>query len=304
MRILRPLIICATLTLLCVNISPAGTVGDINNDGQIDLTEAIYALQVSSGAYPNINPSCQLTGKGTWTGETEYMACDVVTYDGSTYACSMNHISSDFVSEMSNWVLLTQTGPQGLPGVSPNQQCPGTSPMIGIDDAGQIICRTKTVFVSSDEVDGTLGFGSSGQTSYFNSYCNYLSDAAGLSGIYKAWISDSAGNSPSVNFTKPDLAYLLTDGTLVAANYVDLTDGRIETFINVDENGETVPGGPVWTGTHSGGNPSGHNCGSWSDNTSLGAIGHTAPSFDSAWSYNINNFLSCSELARVYCFEQ
>lgn len=89
----------------------AGIIGDIDNDGQISLTEAIYALQVSSGAYPNLNTSCQLTGRGGWSSAVAYNECDVITYDGSMYACNTAHTSASFISDQSNWSLLTQAEP-------------------------------------------------------------------------------------------------------------------------------------------------------------------------------------------------
>ena len=51
------------IALLLVSFTPgtmAGVVGDINNDGKIDLQEAIYALQVASGVYPSLDPSLVL----------------------------------------------------------------------------------------------------------------------------------------------------------------------------------------------------------------------------------------------------
>ena len=56
----------------------AGTVGDINNDGKVDLAEAIYALQVASGVYPSLDSSCLLVGKGNWDSGENYNPCDVV----------------------------------------------------------------------------------------------------------------------------------------------------------------------------------------------------------------------------------
>ena len=58
----------------------AGIVGDINNDGKIDLTEAIYALQVGSNVYPNLPLSCILAGRGPWVAGTNYLSCDVVEH--------------------------------------------------------------------------------------------------------------------------------------------------------------------------------------------------------------------------------
>jgi len=72
--------------MFCGTLS-AGIVGDINNDGKIDLGEAIYALQVAAGLYPNLDHSCLLVGKGSWATGASYNQCDVVEHNGSHYSC-------------------------------------------------------------------------------------------------------------------------------------------------------------------------------------------------------------------------
>lgn len=95
----------------------AGTVGDINDDGSIDLSEAIYALQVAAGTYPSLSPSCLLVGKGDWAAGEDYNPCDVVQYGGSTYACADPHIRNRHNDPTNStwWPPLTLIGPTGLP---------------------------------------------------------------------------------------------------------------------------------------------------------------------------------------------
>ncbi|SHH63448.1 carbohydrate-binding protein [Desulfofustis glycolicus] len=95
---------------------PAERAGDIDNDGKIGLTESIYALQVSAGAYPDLDRFCLLVGKDAWVTGFNYTECDVVTYDGSMYACTVPHTSATWESDMSNWILLSTEGPQGPAG--------------------------------------------------------------------------------------------------------------------------------------------------------------------------------------------
>ena len=64
---LKALFVLPALIIFSSQIALAGTVGDINNDGKIDLTEAVYALQVASGLYPALDPSCLLVGRGDWS---------------------------------------------------------------------------------------------------------------------------------------------------------------------------------------------------------------------------------------------
>jgi len=97
----------------------AGIVGDINNDGKIDLAEAIYALQVTSGIYPELPDSCILVGRGLWADGEGYNLCDVVEYSGSNYASILSHTSATGTNEPPDptyWTLLTTTGPQGSTG--------------------------------------------------------------------------------------------------------------------------------------------------------------------------------------------
>jgi hypothetical protein len=83
------------LSIWSSGTSSAGIVGDINSDGKIDLTEAIYALQVTMGVYPDLNVSCSLVGKGVWATGTNYLSCDVVVHDGLYYACIESHTSAE-----------------------------------------------------------------------------------------------------------------------------------------------------------------------------------------------------------------
>ena len=133
-----------SLLWLCLGGSAnTAIVGDINDDGKIDLAEAMYALQVAAGAFPDLEPSCQLAGKGVWAIATQYHECDVVTYDGDTYACSSDHTSSDFSADSDFWVLLTQEGPQGPAGDN------GAAIVYGDGSAGALTINSSTNWVTS-----------------------------------------------------------------------------------------------------------------------------------------------------------
>lgn len=94
--------------LLLPALSPAAVVGDIDGDGVIHLSEAIYALQVASGQYPSVSNSCQLEGKGDWVPYTTYAECDVVSSSGFHYISTTTHVSSkNFSDDSGNWTMLT-----------------------------------------------------------------------------------------------------------------------------------------------------------------------------------------------------
>jgi len=83
------------------------------------------------------------------------------------------------------------------------------------------------VFVTSESFDGNLGGIDGADTK-----CADAASAAGLGGNWKAWISDNATNA---SMRIIDAQYQLLDGTVVANNLDDLTDGKINAPIDLDE---------------------------------------------------------------------
>lgn len=111
--------IFSTLVLFSSPKSHAGIVGDINNDGKIDLQEAVYALRTASGVYSPLSASCVLSGRDIWSSGLMYQQCDVVVHDGTTYASLQAHESLAGLNEPPNaifWVALNLKGEQGEPG--------------------------------------------------------------------------------------------------------------------------------------------------------------------------------------------
>ncbi len=134
-----------------------------------------------------------------------------------------------------------------------------------------LCAETKTVFITSMDYDGDLG-GLSGA----DSICQAHADAAfpPLIGTYKAWLSDDT-NSPSTRFTR-SYNYTLVDGSKIARDWTDLTDGNIGHRMNVTEDGDTTPVVGVWTkSTVEGTVPSKsplHHCLNWSAVSSGGTL--------------------------------
>ena len=159
----------------------------------------------------------------------------------------------------------------------------------------------RVVFVSSATFTGGLGgVRAADQT------CSDLAVAAGLAGIYRAWLSDDAGRSPSVTFTRSDAPFVMTSGVRVADHWADLTDGTINNPIVIDEQGhqpDTVP--VVWTGTDPSGQPagSGATCRGWTD--ASGGVSGQVGVFDAiGLGWSVSPTIACDQLARLYCFEQ
>lgn len=162
----------------------------------------------------------------------------------------------------------------------------------------------KKVFTSSQRFSATFG-GLSGA----DAACQSLATTAGLSGTFKAWLSDSTG-SPNKRFTKSSLPYARVDGTVIAQNWTQLTSGHLAAAPSLDESGNRAPGNPyssylfVWTNTTAGGDMSStsYSCGDW--NSTAGASSYGM--FDYTNGYWTDGAVggSCTRQYPIYCFEQ
>lgn len=103
---------------------------------------------------------------------------------------------------------------------------------------------SKRVFLTSVQYSGDLG-GLAGA----DAKCQSRAEAGGLGGNWKAWISDSQTPASS-RVTRTSGQYLLINGSIVADNWGDLTDGTIQNAININEYGSSPNyGSCVWTST-------------------------------------------------------
>ncbi len=108
----------------------------------------------------------------------------------------------------------------------------------------------KTVFVTSAKFKGNLG-GLTGA----DAKCQAQADGPASivpSGTYLAWLSDGT-DSPDTRFTKSAHPYILPNGTKIAEDFTDLTDGSLLHSIDIDPTGEPVGLNFFWTGTNADG---------------------------------------------------
>lgn len=101
----------------------------------------------------------------------------------------------------------------------------------------------KIIFLTSAYYTGNLG-GLAGA----DEKCQTAATSAGLPGTYKAWLSNSS-TSAADRWTHSNLAYVRTDGEIIAADWANLVDGSmaLATTINANEYGQYVQGAPPQT---------------------------------------------------------
>jgi hypothetical protein len=156
------------------------------------------------------------------------------------------------------------------------------------------------VFVTEQEFTGDLG-GLQGA----DDKCQAAASNAGLSGTYKAWLSDSS-TSVAARFVNPVGPYVLTDGNQIAGSWADLTDGGLARPIDINERGVNTVGFSVWTYTIADGSAvsSGDNCSNWtlSGSDISGENGNPHRS-DVRWSLEPGT-VRCDAPLSLYCFQQ
>jgi hypothetical protein len=165
------------------------------------------------------------------------------------------------------------------------------------------VTQPKLVFVSSQTFSGNLG-GLEGA----DDTCSQLASSAGFPGSYRAWLGVLGVAAPDTRFTRSTLAYRLANGTTIAQNYDDLTDGSLLAPINVTESGESIAEALVWTSVKADGTAvsSVRNCDAWTNDVNpsfpwadVGIAGYT----DTLWTDEAG-IDSCGASNRIYCFQQ
>ena len=192
---------------------------------------------------------------------------------------------------------------QDLVGATTELQLEGTARDQAIADLDAD--RTKLVFVTS-----TVTTGSFGGSIVADRACNDAAAAAGLPGLFRAWVGQRSVTSPNVDYRAPvnhftpGKRYVLSDGRPVAYGWADLTDGTLINPIDLDEWGQPVAG-KVWTGIQADGRtvPGGSPCQNWSNGASSAGIVGLIGSTGSTWSFNPVYEMCWLDLP-FYCFEQ
>ena len=171
---------------------------------------------------------------------------------------------------------------------------------------GQSTCAPpKQVFLSSMKlVPSTLG-----SLEAADAFCQMLATNATLSGLYKAWLSDSA-QGPAQRFERALGRYVRTDGMVVTEQgWMGLVNNQMQVSINVDEHGSVITErfrtltNTTPRGEPDSGGADGTFCDNYTGSAGRGLTGDEQSTFlqwsDAGWTP-----APCDQEWRVYCFEQ
>lgn len=156
------------------------------------------------------------------------------------------------------------------------------------------------VFITNQTYNANLG-GLAGA----DAKCQASADDTGLGGIWKAWLSDSVTAALS-RLSQSTNAYSLINGTIIANNWADLTDGNLKAPININEKGAAV-NDYTFTNTTASGQVYGSgygNCVNWSGTSDTYIVGWSGSSGSGWTDYWGGGSRWCSFPAKLYCFEQ
>ncbi|MGB1014521.1 MAG: hypothetical protein ACPG4T_10340 [Nannocystaceae bacterium] len=187
--------------------------------------------------------------------------------------------------------------------VQAGEECDGQA------NCNESCIRDRYVFVTKKTHDGN--FKSSGMLSGIevaHSICRARAIAAGIKSDADvlAWLSDTT-TSPAERFFRSPGRYVLTDGTVVANSWDDLTDGTLEHPINLSEEGESPDSVSIWSNTAADGTLlSDQTCENWSSSSDdiYSRVG-SRNEFTSEWTNREPPLaIPCSVTFSIYCFEQ
>jgi uncharacterized protein DUF1554 len=160
---------------------------------------------------------------------------------------------------------------------------------------------TNLIFVTTATYTGNLG-GLAGA----DAKCQSVATAGGLTGTYKAWLSDST-TSAAMRMTHAANPYVVFDGTEISATWTTLTSSKFLTPIDESQVGGTVSSTP-WTNTQADGTISvattADDCDDWTTaaSTSVGLVGNTTME-GKPWTAG-NPPVGCNSALPLYCVEQ
>jgi hypothetical protein len=170
----------------------------------------------------------------------------------------------------------------------------------GTCEGGDCVLR---VFLTLETFDGNLG-GLAGA----DAACQSEARAAGLSGTYRAWLSDSTAWA-GTRVTHTAARYVRIDGQTVASGWGDLTDGDLDAAIAVTVAGTVGSASTttVYTNTNVDGGPSSttDTCNDWTSDAGMNVYVGDSAYQNFWWTGDGHSIAYCNyPAAKLYCFEQ
>lgn len=182
--------------------------------------------------------------------------------------------------------------------------------VMGVDWIGNLSCKGDCTFDTSECIfpkriifvsSRTYQVGDFGSIGGADAICDNSANLAGLSGGFKAWLSDSSQNARDLILPDEEILFYRTDNVKIAENAADLLDGTIQNQINRNEYG-TINGTSVWTGTDEFGYAvAGQNCEDWAKSNKKSTIGDSNEK-DSQWTNDLSD-ANCGLLRSIYCIQ-
>jgi hypothetical protein len=136
--------------------------------------------------------------------------------------------------------------------------------------------------------------------------CSDAAHLQGNAGNWTAWLSDNTADAVDRIFDSGGKPYQTIDGTIIADNLADLTDGTLDAPIIIDEAGNEVTFElDVWSATDANGQYSTQGtCVNWSDPAPGKAGIGTAGATDEKWTNKGGGDDCDTGYNRLYCFAQ
>jgi hypothetical protein len=156
---------------------------------------------------------------------------------------------------------------------------------------------SKLVFVTSTTYAGALG-----SVEAADLHCQSSATAAGLTGAYRAWVSD--GTADAIDRITSDGPWHTTGGDVAFASKVDLHGAPAADLLSEDGADVLGPGSAgAWTGTSPEGVATGQDCDGWTNaTTDRAATVGSARQGDPAWGGG-GPPVACNTKAPLICFE-
>jgi hypothetical protein len=250
-------------------------------------------------------------GEGTWSHE----------YQTHNSASSLNMNGGDVIISIGSWTDISSTGltsDWASTNVWISKKNTSMSESYKIDlqrhgssyswmvwripsDPGPVVFVSSSTYMAGNCTGGLYGY--SGACSI----CMALASSAGLSGTFKAILSDAGGNALN-RLNLYDMPYYNLNGDLISPDSAGFWDGEIDNAVGYDENG-IARGGYVWTGSDRFGfwggdgsvNEACSNWGSCNDTYMGGGIAGNATSNNRYWLDYANP--GCGAYCRIYCIQ-